>query len=146
MRTEERKIETTSVSCQNEKIMNFRLSLLIQTHKRFKRTLFIRTRQPANFRYNPLYEATKRQLNKQINGEKRLKMRWKAKPFICFGLSYVIFLSCYFPYWNTYLSANVSLLLLSLQVLLLQVIVLAILCILVWSGFWSPQVLLNNTV
>ena len=38
--------------------------LRIQTHKRFKRTLFIRTKtQSANFRGNPLYQATKRHLN-----------------------------------------------------------------------------------
>ena len=32
--------------------------------------------------------ATKQHL-KQINGEKRCKMRWRAKPLICFWLSYV---------------------------------------------------------
>ena len=36
-----------------------------------------------------LYEATKRHLN----GEKRWKIRWRAKPLICFGLSCVVFVS-----------------------------------------------------
>ena len=36
----------------------------IQTHERFNRTLFIRTKtQSANFRGNPLRQATKRYLN-----------------------------------------------------------------------------------
>ena len=36
----------------------------IQTHKRFKRTLFIRTKHNVHiFGVNPLYQATKRHLN-----------------------------------------------------------------------------------
>ena len=41
-----------------------RKQICVQTHTRFKRTLFIRTKtQPAHFRSNPLYQATKRHLN-----------------------------------------------------------------------------------
>ena len=37
---------------------------MTQTHKRFKGTLFIRTKTPsANFRGNPLYKSTKRHSN-----------------------------------------------------------------------------------
>ena len=45
-----------------------------------------------NFRGNikyPLYLATKRQLN----GEKRSNMTWRAKPPINFWFSYIVFLS-----------------------------------------------------
>jgi len=66
----------------------------IHAHKRFERTLFIRTKtQSANLRGNPLCRATKRYLNKQLNGEKRWIMRWKAESLICFWLSYVVSLS-----------------------------------------------------
>ena len=41
-----------------------------RTDKRFKRTLFIRTRQkPAHFRSNPVCQATKQQLNGQKDEE-----------------------------------------------------------------------------
>ena len=41
----------------------------IKTHKRFKRTLFIRTKtQPANFWGNSLYQATT--LKQQLDGNK----------------------------------------------------------------------------
>ena len=54
------------------------LVVKIQTHKRFKITLFIRSQtQYANLRGNPLYQATKRHLIKRLNGEKRWKMRWE---------------------------------------------------------------------
>ena len=47
-------------------------------NKRFKRTLFIRTKtQSANFRGNPLWQATKRHLT--FNRWKRWKMSWKTK-------------------------------------------------------------------
>ena len=60
----------------------------IQTHKRFKRSLFIRINLLI-LGGNPLYQATKRQ---QLNGIKRWKMRWKAKSLIYFWLGYVVFL------------------------------------------------------
>ena len=47
----------------------------IQTHKRFKRMLFIRTQtRSANCPGNPLYQATKRHLN----GEKRRRKKMKG--------------------------------------------------------------------
>ena len=59
----------------------------IQIHKRFKRTLFIRTKtHSANIRGNPISQATKQHLT--VKGEK-----WcKAKSLTCFGLSFIIFL------------------------------------------------------
>ena len=43
----------------------------LRTHEKFKRTLFIQTKtQSANFRGNPLYQATKQQLNENKLGEK----------------------------------------------------------------------------
>ena len=50
----------------------------IQTYKMFKRTLFITTKL-ANFRGNPLCQATKRQLNDE-------KWSKKTKPLIVFFL------------------------------------------------------------
>ena len=42
-----------------------------QTHKRFKRMQFIRTKYNINFQGNPLYQATKQYVVKQqLNGEK----------------------------------------------------------------------------
>ena len=63
-----------------------------KTRKRFKTTLFIRTRQNQQiFGVIPLssYSTT---LNQHLNGQKR-KMNWKAKPLICFWFSCVVFLS-----------------------------------------------------
>ena len=37
----------------------FRHSIVLQTRKRLKRTLFIRTKQHVNCQGNPLYQATK---------------------------------------------------------------------------------------
>ena len=53
----------------------------IKTQKRFKWTLFIRTKWNMQIFtvINPLYQATKRYLT-----IKRWKMRWRAKPLICF--------------------------------------------------------------
>ena len=44
----------------------------IQTHKRFKRMQFIRTKHNVNFQGNPLYQATIKQyvVKQQLNGEK----------------------------------------------------------------------------
>ena len=57
-----------------------------------KERLFIRTKtQSANFRGNPLCQATKMTRKQQLNGEKRRKMRRKAKSRIC------VWLSCCFP-------------------------------------------------
>ena len=61
------------------------LSSKTQTHKRFERTLFIRTKYNMQiFRVTPLssYRPT---LKQQLN-VKLWKMRWGAKPFICFCL------------------------------------------------------------
>ena len=77
----------------------------IQTHKRFKRKLFIKTRtQPPNFRGSPVYRATKRHLNNSLTLKKRWKMRRKARPFICFWLSDVVFLSSSLESFNAKLS------------------------------------------
>ena len=53
----------------------------IQTHKRFKRTLFIRTKtQHANFRGTSLYQATKLRLNNSYTAKNDEKMRWSSSP------------------------------------------------------------------
>ena len=51
---------------------------MIQTHKRFKRTLiyYNRDTQSANVRGNPLRQATKRYLNNSETVKKRRKKRW----------------------------------------------------------------------
>ena len=60
----------------------------IQTHKRFKITLFIRTKH--NMRIFGIILFIKLQNDaEQLNGEKRWKMSCRANPFIFFWLSYV---------------------------------------------------------
>ena len=57
-------------------------------HKRFKRTLFIRSKHNMQiFRVISFIKLQKD--TEQLNSEKWWKMRWKAKTLICFGLSYV---------------------------------------------------------
>ena len=57
--------------------------------KNFFYTRFVRTKiRHANFRGNPLCWT----LKQQLNGEKRRKLRWRAKPRICFWLSYAVLL------------------------------------------------------
>ena len=63
--------------------------------------------QPAHFWHNPttataLYQATKQHLNK-LYSEKTWKMRWKAKPLICFSPSYVVFCRLCFVVINSVL-------------------------------------------
>ena len=102
---------------------------LDQIYRRFKRTLFIRTKQPANFRGNPLCQATKRHLNKS-NGEKRWKTRWKATPLICFWLSCIVSMS---STWN-----NVG-----MTVICLSVVVFlptdAFLCVIRFTCSWTRE-------
>ena len=78
-------------SCVDRSGLKERWSLdEIKTQKRGKWTLFIRTKWNMQiFRViNPLYQATKWYLT-----IKWWKMRWRAKPLICFQLSYVVFMS-----------------------------------------------------
>ena len=57
----------------------------IQTHKRFKRTLFVKTK-PANFRLIPFV--------KQQNNSETMEMSKKLNNLsFFFGLSYVVFLA-----------------------------------------------------
>ena len=42
--------------------------------------------------FSPL-SSYKNDIRQQLNGEKRRKLRWRAKPLNCFWLSYVVFLS-----------------------------------------------------
>ena len=65
-------------------------------HKRFKRTLiYLDTNtQSANFRGNPLYQATNTTLKKkQLNGEKTMKDEMRSETTYLFWLSFVVFLS-----------------------------------------------------
>ena len=67
----------------------------VQTHKRFKRTLFIRTKYNMRiFGVIPL-SSYKTTLQQQLNGEKRLEMRWRAKPLICFGYTMITITDIY---------------------------------------------------
>ena len=57
----------------------------IQTHERFKRMQFIRTKHRVNFQGNPLHQATKQYVVKQqLKGEKWWKVRWRGKPLYLF--------------------------------------------------------------
>ena len=48
----------------------------IQTHERFKRTLFIRTKtKPANCRGNPLCQATKRHSSEHWTGKQHISTK-----------------------------------------------------------------------
>ena len=51
-------------------VHGFAMVVVVQTHKRFKIMPFISTKQNANFRGNPLYQATKRHLQTVKNYEK----------------------------------------------------------------------------
>jgi len=66
--------------------------IFIQTNKRFKRTLFIRIKH--NMRILgaiPFIKLQNDTLTQQLNGEKRWKMRCRAKTLIYFWLSFVVF-------------------------------------------------------
>lgn len=59
----------------------------IQTHVKFKRTLFVRTKQRANFRGSHLYQATTHL--KQLNGAE-----WDVELGLLFAFGWAVLFSC----------------------------------------------------
>ena len=65
----------------------------IQTHKRFKGTLFIRTKHNLQILGVIPFDKLQNNTWTTVKWEKRWKMRWRAEPLIGFRLSCVVFLS-----------------------------------------------------
>ena len=90
----------------------------IQTHKRFKRTPFIRTKHKVQiFGVIPFVklQSDKQQFNFNcclsfcsfnLMREKQWKMRWGATPLICFGLSYVVYVCFVLCGWILFQNAS----------------------------------------